>query len=128
MWNIRLHNELLPENERLKTEVERYRRKFEEEVEPQLAQQLEGRTWITGEEFTAADIIIVYNLSWSGFYGLAQTPALRQYIARAMQRRPAQVAYQDMNEFPGMEEHEEFSKTYSISRPDVVKKSLTSQL
>ena len=128
MWNIRLHNELLPEEERSPSEVERYKKKFTEEVEPQLAKQLENKTWITGENFTAADIIIVYNLTWGGFYGLGRTPGLMEYISRAMGRKAGQISYQDMADFPGMDQHEEFSKTYSVARPELVKDGLRNRL
>lgn len=99
LWQIRLHEHVLPESERDAGTVARYRRKFAEEVEPQLAARLARWTFICGDEFCAADCVIGHNVAWARAYGLCRDDVFHGYVA-ALARRPAFVAaFADAKDF-----------------------------
>jgi glutathione S-transferase len=96
---VRLHEHMLPQSERDPRMVVRYRKKFLEEVEPQLARRLEASPYVCGDRFTAADCIIGYNVSWARGYGLCQDETFRRYL-KSLRTRPAfAAALADAREF-----------------------------
>jgi glutathione S-transferase len=99
LWQIRIHEDLLPAEERDPRTAERYRDKFASEVEPQLRRRLEGGEFICGPSFSAADCVIGHNVTWARGYGLCQDDAFRRYLSR-VSKRPAFVkAFADAREF-----------------------------
>lgn len=104
LWQIRLHEHLLPEDERDPSTIERYRRKLADEVEPQLLERLNRSAFICGDAFSAADCLIAYNVFWARGYDLCSDQVFRQYLSR-VSKRPAFVsAFAD-------------SRSFSIERP-----------
>lgn len=95
LWQIRLHGQLLPPEQRDPRTAERYRSKLQAEVEPQLAERLGVRAHIAGEAFSAADCVIGHNLLWARSYGLCTSRVFSRYLAR-LSRRPAfALAFED---------------------------------
>ncbi len=96
---VRIHEHMLPQSERDPRMVARYRKKFLEEVEPQLARRLEATQHVCGDRFTAADCVIGYNVFWARGYGLCQDEAFRRYL-KSLRTRPAfAAALADAREF-----------------------------
>jgi glutathione S-transferase len=99
LWQIRIHEHVLPLEEQDPRTIARYRRKFAEEVEPQLAARLGRTSYICGEEFSAADCVIGHNVTWARGYGLCGDELFRAYLSR-LARRPAFVAaFADARDF-----------------------------
>ena len=99
LWQIRIHEHILPEAERDPRTIARYRKKFTEEVEPQLLRRLESAPYICGNTFSAADCIVGHNVMWAQSYGLCRDKTFRRYIV-ALARRPAFAsAFADAKEF-----------------------------
>lgn len=99
LWQVRVHEDVLPEPARDARTVARYRHKFSTEVEPQLARRLGATPYICGEAFTAADCIIAHDVIWARGYGLCQDDVFRGYLSR-VSKRPAFVrAFADAKEF-----------------------------
>ena len=99
LWQIRIHEHLLPEKETDERTIARYRRKFETEVEPQLLSRFEKSDFVCGDAFTAADCLIGYNVFWARGYGLCKDKGFRRYLAN-LARRPAFLkAFADAKEF-----------------------------
>lgn len=90
LWQIRMQETLLKEDDRDARTAERYRRKLRDEVEPQLRARLEQHDYICGDAFTAADCVIGHNVSWARAYGLCQDEIFRAYLSR-VSKRPAFV-------------------------------------
>lgn len=62
----------------------------------QLADFLDGKDWLVGDRFTAADLIMAETLRGAGGDGvLADHPALRDYVARATARPAFRKAMAD---------------------------------
>ena len=96
---VRIHEHMLPQSERDPRMAARYRKKFLEEVEPQLARRVEATPYVCGDTFTAADCIIGYNVFWARGYGLCQDEAFRRYL-KSLRMRPAlAAALADAREF-----------------------------
>jgi glutathione S-transferase len=59
-----------------------------------LSQQLEGKDYLTGSQFTVADAYLFTVLRWSGPSGidLGKWPVLSQYTARVAARPKVQAA------------------------------------
>lgn len=99
LWQIRVHEHLLPDDERDPRTVARYRKKFTQEVEPQLARRLEAAPFICGKSFTAADCVVGHCVTWARGYGLCQGELFRGYLS-TLSKRPAFVAaFADAKEF-----------------------------
>lgn len=99
LWQVRVHEDLLPEAARDARTVVRYRDKFTNEVEPQLARRLAATPYICGEAFTAADCIIGHDVLWARGYGLCQGEVFRQYLSRVSKRPAFARAFADAKEF-----------------------------
>jgi len=99
LWQVRVHEHVLHEDQRDERTIARYRRKFAAEAEPQVAARLGAGGFICGARFTAADCVAGHTVTWARGYGLCQHAIFRDYIAR-LSRRPAFVAaFADAREF-----------------------------
>jgi len=99
LWQVRAHEHVLPIAERDPRTVTRYRKKFREEVEPQLAARLEHAPFICGQKFSGADCVVGYTVFWARGYGLCRDEGFRHYISQ-LSKRPAFVAaFADAREF-----------------------------
>ena len=99
LWQIRIHEHVLPQDEQDPRTIRRYRDKFVKEVEPQLAARLSATDYICGDAFLAADCIIGHNVTWARGYGLCQDDVFRSYLSR-VSKRPAFVkAFADAKQF-----------------------------
>ena len=99
LWQIRIHEHVLPEAERDERTVARYRKKFTDEVEPQLAARLAKHAFICGDTFTAADCVIGHDVSWARGYGLCQDEVFRSYLSRISKRPAFRAAFADAASF-----------------------------
>ncbi len=101
LWNIRLHETILPKPARNQNFAQFNRDKIENEIAPQLLARLEQGNFICGDTFTAADCMTGQNLNWARAYGLCDNPVFKSYMGR-MKARPAfQLAFADAKEFEG---------------------------
>lgn len=99
LWQVRVHEHLLPLAERDPRAVVRYRKKFVDEIEPQIAQRLAQSPYICGDKFTAADCVVGHSVMWARGYGLCQGDVFRRYIS-ALSKRPAFASgFADAKEF-----------------------------
>ena len=99
LWQIRLHEHLLPEAERDPATIARYRRKFTTEAEPQLHDRLCETPFICGPDFCAADCVIAHNVYWARTYGMCRALPFKQYLSR-VSKRPAFIsAFSDARDF-----------------------------
>ncbi|SHG97000.1 glutathione S-transferase family protein [Ferrimonas marina] len=99
LWQIRIHEHVLPSEQVDERTVARYRHKFASEVEPQLLQRLKQSPFICGERFSGADIVMGHNVTWARGYGLCQSEVFRQYLSR-LSKRPAFIkAFADARRF-----------------------------
>jgi glutathione S-transferase len=99
LWQIRAHEHVLPESERDARTVARYRKKFREEIEPQLIVRLAQGPFICGEKFTAADCIVGHTVFWARGYGLCRDEVFQRYVS-AISKRPAfGAAFSDVRAF-----------------------------
>jgi glutathione S-transferase len=96
---IRIHEHILRESERDPRTIVRYRKKFQNEVEPQLAARLERAQFICGDEFTAADCIMGHIVFWARGYGLCRDELFRSYLSRVSKRPAFAAAFADAREF-----------------------------
>lgn len=101
LWNIRLHENILPKAVRNEGFAAFNRNRIENEIAPQLAARLENHNFICGNNFTAADCLTAHNINWAGSYGLCRSGVFKSYMAQ-MKARPAfQMAFADAKEFEG---------------------------
>jgi glutathione S-transferase len=99
LWQIRLHEHVLPDREKDMRTAQRYRMKFANEVEPSLRARLEKGRFICGDDFSAADCIIAYDVRWARAYQLCGDEVFRCYLDRVSER-PAYVrAFSDAHGF-----------------------------
>ena len=99
LWQVRIHEHVLPLSQRDPRTVARYRAKFTAEVEPQLARRLEHAAFICGQAFTAADCVVGHCVTWARGYGMCRDEVFRAYLSR-LARRPAFVAaFADARQF-----------------------------
>lgn len=99
LWQVRVHEDVLPESARDARTVARYRHKFVAEVEPQLARRLSATPFICGENFTAADCVVGHDVIWARGYGLCQDDVFRQYVSQLSKRPAFARAFADAREF-----------------------------
>jgi glutathione S-transferase len=99
LWQIRSHKHILKTGEADPRTISRYEDKFRNECEPQLAKRLHDRDYILGDSFSAADVIIGYNVFWATAYGLCQGEVFSAYLARLMARPGLQSALDDLGDF-----------------------------
>ena len=99
LWQIRIHEHVLPRVERDERTAQRYRQKFITEIEPQLAARLESGGYICGDTFTAADCVIGHDVTWARGYGLCQNELFRAYLSRVSKRPAFRAAFADAGSF-----------------------------
>ena len=93
MGEIAAHSGPMPEDRRIPALVDRGR-----EIAPQIVRvverALQEQDWILGDDFSAADIMLVFGLMIADYLGYVNdtTPQLRAYLARAMARPAFQRA------------------------------------
>jgi len=99
LWQVRVHEHLLPKKQQDPRTIQRYREKFTNEAEPQLIQRFERHPFICGDAFTAADCVMGHTVIWARGYGLCRDEIFRSYISR-LSKRPAFVkAFADVAGF-----------------------------
>lgn len=92
---ITMHTRMLPENRRDPALAEAAKRKLET-IARVLEQAVDGRSFVVGDHFTAADIAVASAIGWMGFMGLlAPHPKLATYLAIHQQRPAFQRAHAD---------------------------------
>lgn len=95
LLQVFMNTVMLPEAERSAAAVEKGRTQFED-VAQVLERALTGRTFILGEQFSAADVMIGGTLAWASFMGLiAGRPVLEDYVKRLAERPAMQRARAD---------------------------------
>jgi glutathione S-transferase len=99
LWQIRIHEHLLPRDQSDRRTIERYRSKFVNEVEPQLLQRFKIAEFVCGPSFTAADCVIGHNVAWARRYGLCQNELFASYISRLAKRDGFRKAFSDAQNF-----------------------------
>jgi len=86
LWQIRKHMALYPKAIRSYASVKIAKREYDKAVRV-LADYLSDKEHILGNTFTAADIIICYNLLWANSIKLLEDyPTLSKYVDRLKQR------------------------------------------
>ena len=99
LWQVKSHEDLLGESERDERSATRYRRKFVNEVEPQLRKRLEHHPFICGNGFLAVDCVIAHNVMWARLYGLCESLIFADYVARLAERPAFAKAFSDLHLF-----------------------------
>jgi glutathione S-transferase len=99
LWQVRIHENVLPADQRDDRTIARYRRKFEQEAEPQVAERLARTLFICGDRFTAADCIVGHSVIWARGYGLCRDDVFKAYVGRLAQRPAFAAAFADAREF-----------------------------
>lgn len=99
LWQIRIHEHIMSDEERDLRVIARYRKKFIDEVEPQLAARLEESDFICGDQFTAADCVIGHNVTWARAYGLCQAAVFGGYVSKLFKRPAFASAFADAADF-----------------------------
>lgn len=99
LWDIRLHEQLLPEALRTAHVAQLARRNFARKVIPALEDALEGSSggWICGrwcEGFTVADVMVGYSVWWARALGLVQeSKVICGFLKRVMERAAFREAF-----------------------------------
>ena len=99
LWQIRLHQDLLPDRLKQTAIAELNIKKIANEMAPQLEARLTTHEYICGDAFTAADCITGHNVRWAQSYRLCLSDPLKDYIRRLSQRPAFQAAYADADQF-----------------------------
>jgi glutathione S-transferase len=95
LWQVRIHEHVLPGDQRDDRTIARYRAKFRDEIEVQLAARLSQHDFICGDTFSAADCVIGHCVTWARGYGMCQDRLFRAYISRIAKRPAFQAAFAD---------------------------------
>ena len=101
LWNIRLHETLLPKTARNETFAGFNRDKIENEIAPQLSDRLGQHAFICGDNFSASDCMTAHNVNWARSYGLCRSDIFKSYMSRVRARPAFQLAFVDADEFEG---------------------------
>lgn len=99
LWQVRIHEHVLPAPEKDPRTLARYRGKFEEEAEPQILARLERSTFVCGDAFTAADCIVGHNVFWGTGYGMCRNPTFARYLGTLSGRPAFRMAFSDLADF-----------------------------
>lgn len=92
LWTSARHSFILPEEQRVPGIKESLRWEFARN-EASMARRMGAGPWLTGEEFTVADIVLGHCLIWARAAKFEVTePALVDYLARVMARPAFQRA------------------------------------
>lgn len=99
LWQIRIHEHVLPPGESDPRTVARYRDKFTREVEPQLKGRLQRHAFACGDDFSAADCLVGHCVLWARLYGMCQDDVFTGYVKRLADRPAFLRAFTDVGEF-----------------------------
>ena len=99
LWQIRIHEHILARHERDISTIERYRKKFSSEVEPQLKRRLELTGFASGSRFSAADCMIGHAVRWAKAYGMCSDAIFQDYLLRLSERPAYQSAFSDLHHY-----------------------------
>ena len=99
LWQVRIHEHMLPADQRDDRAIARYRTKFTDEIEPQLSARLSAHDFICGDTFTAADCVIGQCVMWARSYHLCQDRVFRAYLSRIAKRPAFLKAFADAASF-----------------------------
>jgi glutathione S-transferase len=99
LWQVRIHEHVLPQAQRDERTIARYRAKFKDEIEAQLAARLSQSDFICGDEFTAADCVIGHCVTWARGYGMCQDRLFSNYVSKLARRPAFQQAFADAASF-----------------------------
>jgi glutathione S-transferase len=99
LWQVRIHEQVLPEGEKDVRTVDRYKKKFAAEMQPQLRNRLERTPFICGDRFSAADCIIAHCVMWARLYELCLGEAFDRYLGRVAERPAYRSAFSDAHQF-----------------------------
>ncbi|WP_339750730.1 glutathione S-transferase family protein [uncultured Marinobacter sp.] len=99
LWQVRIHEHVLPSDQSDPRTIDRYRQKFVEEVEPQLKERLCQTSFICGDAFSGADIVIGHNVTWARGYHLCQDDIFHEYLSRISKRPAFLKAFEDARKF-----------------------------
>lgn len=95
LWQILLHTMLLPEDQRLSSVVKMNEETYAKCI-PVLDAALEGKDYMLGDDFSAADIMIGSALVWGSNYlssiSLDDYPNVKHYMQRLIERPAYQRA------------------------------------
>lgn len=95
LWQIRIHEHVLPPAERDQRTIDRYRKKLSSEIEPQLAARLGKHRFICGDDFSAADCVIGYNVAWARMYDQCKDDIFGSYMGALAERPAFRSAFSD---------------------------------
>lgn len=99
LWQVRIHEHVLPTAEADPRTIERYRSKFINEAEPQLAGRFARTEFICGDDFSGADIVVGHCVLWARAYHLCQDQIFADYLSRLSKRPAFLKAFADAGEF-----------------------------
>lgn len=99
LWQIRIHEHVLPKAESDAATIARYRKKMRTEIEPQILRRIEKGGFICGETFTVADCVAAHAVTWARGYAMAQDEAFRAYLSRCAKRPAFARAFADARQF-----------------------------
>jgi glutathione S-transferase len=99
LWQVRIHEHILPDGEKDMRTVDRYKKKFGAEIEPQLRSRLERTPFICGDRFSAADCVIAHCVMWAKAYELCVGEAFDRYLGRLAERSAYRSAFSDAHRF-----------------------------
>lgn len=99
LWQIRLHEHLLPPDQQDPRTIKRYRDKFQNEAEPQLKARLDGQPFACGPHFSAADCVVGHVVLWARAYDLCQDDTFSTYVKTLFGRPAFQKAFSDLGDF-----------------------------
>lgn len=87
LWDIRMHEQLLPPQMRQSAVAKQARHKYETAIVPVLEEMVKPG-FVTAPHypyFTAAGIMLAYTIFWADLYGM-NTPPLRQHFQKMISR------------------------------------------
>lgn len=88
LWRITKHTVLYPEEQRLPADIDLAREEFRQ-MAVILDRHMQGRSFLVGDTFSAADCVVAYLMDWANEDGLlGDFPQLRGYLGR-MYARPS---------------------------------------
>ena len=96
LWQLRMHQDLLPESESDQRSIDRAKEKIVAEIEPQLHSRLSATEYICGDQFSAADIVIGHNVNWARVYGMCKDDVFKSYASRLASRPAYRRAFDDV--------------------------------
>jgi glutathione S-transferase len=99
LWQIRIHEHVLPDSQKDPRTIGRYRNKFQNEVEPQLIEKLKHGGFAFGDTFSAADCVLGHTIFWAAGYGMCQNGIFKEYVSRLLERPAFKKAISDVREF-----------------------------